>query len=60
MNILVRRCASFISCHLINHLIKYNHTIYEWDNLSSKSYKTQKKNILNLKKVKKLILKRLN
>tara|TARA_Y100000389_G_C17468786_1_gene528291 strand:+ start:6064 stop:7011 length:948 start_codon:yes stop_codon:yes gene_type:complete len=60
MNILVTGCAGFIGYHLINQLVKYNHTIYGCDNLSSKSYKTQKKRYLNLKKNKKINFKKID
>ena len=50
MNILVTGCAGFIGYHLINELVQSKHTVYGCDNLSSKSYKTQKKRYLNLKK----------
>ena len=50
MNILVTGCVGFIGYHLINQLVKSNHTVYGCDNLSSKSYKTQKKRYSNLKK----------
>ncbi len=50
MNILITGSAGFIGFHLINWLAKTNHTIYGCDNLSSKSYKTQKKRLLLLKK----------
>ena len=60
MNILVTGCAGFIGYHLINHLVKYNNTIYGCDNLSSKSNKTQRKRFINLKKNKKFKFKRLD
>ncbi len=50
MNILITGSAGFIGFHLTNRLAKSNHTIYGCDNLSSKSYKTQKKRFLLLKK----------
>ena len=59
MNIFVTGCAGFIGYHLINHLVKYNNTIYGCDNLSSKSNKTQRKRFINLKK-KKFKFKRLD
>ena len=58
MNILVTGCVGFIGYHLINQLVKSNHTIYGCDNLSSKSYKTQKIRYLNLKKNKKINFKK--
>ena len=58
MNILITGSAGFIGFHLINWLAKTNHTIYGCDNLSSKSYKTQKIRYLNLKKNKKINFKK--
>ena len=58
MNILVTGCVGFIGYHLINQLVKSNHTIYGCDNLSSKSYKTQKIRYLNLNKNKKINFKK--
>lgn len=60
MNILVTGCVGFIGYHLINQLVKSNHTVYGCDNLSSKSYKTQKKRYSNLKKNKKINFKKID
>ncbi len=60
MNILVTGCAGFIGYHLINELVQSKHTVYGCDNLSSKSYKTQKKRYLNLKKNKKINFKKID
>ena len=60
MNILVTGCVGFIGYHLINQLVKSNHTVYGCDNLSSKSYKTQKKRYFNLKKNKKINFKKID
>ncbi len=54
MNILVTGSVGFIGYHLVNLLAKSNHSIYGCDNLSSKSFKTQKKRYLLLKKNKKI------
>jgi len=60
MNILVTGSAGFIGFHLINELVKTKHRIYGCDNLSSKSYRTQKKRFLNLKKNKRINFKKID
>lgn len=54
MNILVTGSAGFIGFHLVNQLLKTQNKIFGCDNLSSKSFKTQKKRVELLKKKKNL------
>ena len=42
---LVWGCIGFIEHHLINQLVKYNHTIYGCDNLISKFIKRKNKDV---------------
>ena len=58
MNILVTGSVGFIGYHLVNQLLKTKHKIYGCDNLSSNSFKTQKKRFELLKKKKKFDLKK--
>ena len=60
MNILITGSVGFIGYHLVNQLSKTKHKIYGCDNLSSNSFKTQKKRFELLKKKKKIDLKKLN